>query len=172
MLTALTIGLVILSIMLHELGHALAMRKYGVPLAEMGFGLPIGPKLTFSGGWWNKFGEDFKFMFYFNPLGAYVKPKNEEDAVKQTELKALREQATQKPAISIEQARIDRKVTKAKATKRRRELEQEIKTPTVCPWCEKPFLKTARNQKFCCIEHSGQHRRFYQRLKYLERKAA
>ena len=66
------IALLVLTLVLalHEGGHALAMRKYGIPIAKAGLGIPI-PYLTLSFKWPRIFGQT---VITLSPiiLGAYV----------------------------------------------------------------------------------------------------
>ncbi len=67
-----TLLLFLASISLHELGHALAMRRYGVPITEISL-LGFGPKL-FSFKMKKLFGET-PLSIRLIPLGAFVAPE-------------------------------------------------------------------------------------------------
>ena len=75
MLIALALFLFILALAFHEVGHALAMRKYGVTVKTLGIGLPIFPKLTLNIGFTRRiFGEQFRIVLSPWIIGAYVEP--------------------------------------------------------------------------------------------------
>jgi membrane-associated protease RseP (regulator of RpoE activity) len=70
-----TIGIILflLSLSVHELGHAFAMRRYNVPIKEIsifGMGKTV---LTFK---WRKFFGEVPIHIKLIPLGAYVRPEN------------------------------------------------------------------------------------------------
>lgn len=70
MFIALTAFLVIFSLFLHELGHALYMKKYGVPIETFSIGLPFPIALRFRS---KKFLNGALIQFTPLLLGAYVK---------------------------------------------------------------------------------------------------
>lgn len=73
MYIALTVALVLFSIVLHELGHAFAMWSRGVEIEAMGFWFgPFGLKLTL-GPFTCRFGNNVRFTLGLLPLGAYVR---------------------------------------------------------------------------------------------------
>ena len=62
---------IILAYFVHEcFGHAVAMKRSGVAVKQIGFGLPFGPKITFpmKGKW---LGTDF-VLYYLCPFGAFT----------------------------------------------------------------------------------------------------
>lgn len=67
--TLIAILLVLTSISLHEVGHAVAMNHYGIKINRAGLGLSVGPHLTLKL-------RRFDFPITFSPLliGAYVQP--------------------------------------------------------------------------------------------------
>jgi membrane-associated protease RseP (regulator of RpoE activity) len=75
---AVAIGLIVLVVLAHELGHVFAMRRYGIRIAELGIGLPFAPKLSVACG--NRFlGPEFRLVITPWLVGAYVKPEGNED---------------------------------------------------------------------------------------------
>lgn len=72
MLLTLAITLFVLSIVFHELGHFVAMRRCGVIVTEMGLGLPIGRGLGFTIG--KDTPHPLKLSLYPLLLGAFVRP--------------------------------------------------------------------------------------------------
>lgn len=84
MFIAMAIGLMILSLAVHELGHAWAMHSTGVKLSEIGFGIPISriPHLKFKVRRRN--GESLAICLHPLILGAYVKTPDEEQARMET----------------------------------------------------------------------------------------
>lgn len=71
MLLTLAISLFVLSVVFHELGHFVAMRRCGVYVTEMGLGMPIGPGLSFTVG--KDTPHPLKFSLYPLLLGAFVR---------------------------------------------------------------------------------------------------
>lgn len=75
--TLLALLLIFFSIMMHELGHAIAMYRRGVAIEEIGFGMkiPFLPKIS----WTFKLKKFPSILFRINPvpLGAFVKPKEQ-----------------------------------------------------------------------------------------------
>ncbi|MDD3035431.1 MAG: M50 family metallopeptidase [Candidatus Saccharimonadaceae bacterium] len=71
------VGLIILVILVvvHELGHAVAARRNGVVVEEFGIGLP-------PTGWGKKLKNGVLFTLNWLPLGGYVKLQGEHDAAK------------------------------------------------------------------------------------------
>jgi hypothetical protein len=71
MFTFVSVALVVLALFAHEyLGHAKAIRKAGVCVSKIAFGLPYGPKISFPlGGKWT--GTDF-VIYYLCPFGAFT----------------------------------------------------------------------------------------------------
>lgn len=73
MFFAIFIFLIMVALLVHELSHGKAMRKYGIEVPEAGLGLPIPylPSLAI------RLSNDFTFRIHLFLLGAYVSPKNE-----------------------------------------------------------------------------------------------
>lgn len=67
MYTALALLLLILCLVVHEAGHAIAMRRFGVEIQSAGIG--FGPSLHFHPNWIS-----FPLALGLLPVGAYVKP--------------------------------------------------------------------------------------------------
>lgn len=65
-----TIVLVFASLVFHEMGHAAELKRNGIKIKEMGFGLRIGPSKVFRS---KKIPYDLRF--YAIPLMAYVRPE-------------------------------------------------------------------------------------------------
>ena len=65
--------LLVLLVVLHELGHAIAARRNGVVVEEFGIGFP--PR-----AWARKLGNGVLFTLNWLPLGGYVKLQGEHDA--------------------------------------------------------------------------------------------
>ncbi|NTU98867.1 site-2 protease family protein, partial [Candidatus Falkowbacteria bacterium] len=63
--------ILVVAMVCHEAGHAVAMRKAGVEIDEFGIGLPFLPALTIK-----FYSQYFRWNFTLSPilLGAYVKP--------------------------------------------------------------------------------------------------
>lgn len=59
-------------ILLHELGHFLAARLFGIEVEEFGFGLP--PKMLTLFHW-----KETEFTLNWLPIGGFVRPKGEND---------------------------------------------------------------------------------------------
>jgi regulator of sigma E protease len=59
-------------ILLHELGHFLAARYFGIEVEEFGFGLP--PKILTLFHW-----KETEFTLNWLPIGGFVRPKGEND---------------------------------------------------------------------------------------------
>jgi regulator of sigma E protease len=59
-------------ILLHELGHFLAARFFGIEVEEFGFGLP--PKMFSLFHW-----KETEFTLNWLPIGGFVRPKGEND---------------------------------------------------------------------------------------------
>jgi len=80
MLITLTIILILLSIVAHEFGHAIAMRRYNIPIKEMGLGFPVWklPYLSFR----LSNGTPFKIHLFI--LGGYVKPEDDAEEKMET----------------------------------------------------------------------------------------
>jgi membrane-associated protease RseP (regulator of RpoE activity) len=80
MYLALTFLFFFLAIAFHELGHALAMRKYGIKVETLGIGMPMSPKLIFRPAIGEKiFGEGFSLMITPWLIGAFVKPADKDE---------------------------------------------------------------------------------------------
>lgn len=75
MYTLLTLFLVLLGIVLHELAHGLNMRKRGVRIAMVGLGLPIRPRFVIPAG---KFGLPFAVSLSPILVVAFVNPVPED----------------------------------------------------------------------------------------------
>lgn len=75
MYITLIIALLLLAILFHELGHALAMKRYKVEVAELGIGLPFAPQVSIESPWIEKLLNPCA-SFTVSPwlIGAYVKP--------------------------------------------------------------------------------------------------
>ncbi|NTW14576.1 MAG: site-2 protease family protein [Candidatus Moranbacteria bacterium] len=79
MYIALTFVLILLALVFHELGHALAMRKYGIRVETLGIGIPMNPKITFHPKIGKKlFGEQFSLVLSPWLLGAFVKSSGDD----------------------------------------------------------------------------------------------
>jgi len=78
MFFAIFIILILVALVVHELSHGMAMRRYGVEVPEAGLGLPI-PRLPSLA---IKFSSGFTFRIHPFLLGAYVRPKSSEDIEK------------------------------------------------------------------------------------------
>lgn len=57
----------------HEAGHALALRRYGVPIVEAGLGLPFGPRITLK----PTRRRPFRLSISLLLVGAYVTPDSD-----------------------------------------------------------------------------------------------
>ncbi|HUZ92558.1 MAG TPA: site-2 protease family protein [Candidatus Paceibacterota bacterium] len=75
MFIAITVALVLISVVLHELGHAFAMRSKGIDIEAIGLGL--GPAIATFGPFRCRFGSATTFSLRLLPIGAYVKPSGE-----------------------------------------------------------------------------------------------
>ncbi len=73
------ISLIILfAVLVHEIGHLIAMRKCGVWVTELGIGLPVGPRIgwTFPSRKYTR--KTFRVSFYpLLLLGAFTRPEDE-----------------------------------------------------------------------------------------------
>ena len=77
----LALFLIVLAIPLHELGHAIYMKKYGIPIAVFSFGLPFPVNLQIK---CKRFLGNTVFQITPLLIGAYVKTRNERDIEKLT----------------------------------------------------------------------------------------
>ncbi len=78
MYLTLALFLIIAAIFFHELGHALAMRRYDVRIAELGIGLPFAPRIVIRNNWTKHLlGPGARMSFSPWILGAYVKEVDE-----------------------------------------------------------------------------------------------
>lgn len=78
MVYAFALFLVFLAILVHEIGHAIAMIKTGVGVKELGIGMPYGPCISHTFVSTKNPDETFKLSLY--PLlliGAFVQPRHE-----------------------------------------------------------------------------------------------
>jgi membrane-associated protease RseP (regulator of RpoE activity) len=73
------IGLIILfAVLVHEIGHLIAMRKCGVWVNELGIGLPVGPRIGWTFNSKKYSGKTFRVSCYpLLLLGAFVRPEDE-----------------------------------------------------------------------------------------------
>lgn len=76
MYVALGIFIIIFSIIIHELAHAVEMRRNGILIKEIGLGIPI-PKITFS--FFDKWFFSCKISISPLIIGAFVKPFSDEE---------------------------------------------------------------------------------------------
>ncbi len=73
MYVSLGVFLIVLAILFHEAGHALAMRRHGIVVSELGIGLPFGPRIEIESEFLKRlFGERFRLVFTLALIGAYV----------------------------------------------------------------------------------------------------
>ncbi|OGZ05449.1 MAG: hypothetical protein A3C93_01115 [Candidatus Lloydbacteria bacterium RIFCSPHIGHO2_02_FULL_54_17] len=84
-MTYVWIGLIILfAVLIHEVGHLIAMRKCGVWVDELGVGLPWGPRIGWTFPSKKYPGKSFAVSLYpLLLLGAFVKPENEGKGMKE-----------------------------------------------------------------------------------------
>lgn len=75
MYLTLIIVLIFLAVLFHELGHAMAMKRYKVEVAELGIGLPFAPQWAIESEWIERLLGPCSCIT-FSPwlIGAYVKP--------------------------------------------------------------------------------------------------
>jgi membrane-associated protease RseP (regulator of RpoE activity) len=78
MIYAFALFLVFLAVLIHEIGHAIAMIKTGVGVKELGIGLPLGPHLSYTFVSKKDPDETFKISLYPLLIGAFVRPQHEE----------------------------------------------------------------------------------------------
>jgi membrane-associated protease RseP (regulator of RpoE activity) len=78
MIYAFALFLVFLAVLVHEMGHAIAMIKTGVGVKELGMGMPLGPCLSYTFVSKQNPDETFKLSLYPLLLGAFVRPRHEE----------------------------------------------------------------------------------------------
>lgn len=78
MVYAFALFLVFLAILIHEIGHAIAMIKTGVGVKELGMGMPLGPRLSYTFDSAKNSGETFTLSLYPLLIGAFVRPRHEE----------------------------------------------------------------------------------------------
>jgi Zn-dependent protease len=73
--TTMAVVLFLCTLIAHEAAHALALRKLGIPIVEVGVGLPIPPSFTFRPTW-------LPFRVSLSPwlIGAYVMPDPKREA--------------------------------------------------------------------------------------------
>ncbi len=78
MIYAFALFLVFLAVIVHEIGHIIAMNRTGIGAKEFGIGLPIGPRLFHTFVSKNNPSETFTLSLYLLLLGAFVRPRHEE----------------------------------------------------------------------------------------------
>lgn len=78
MIYAFALFLVFLAIIVHEVGHVIAMNNTGVEAKELGIGLPFGPCLSHTFVSKKDPNETFTLSLYPLLLGAFVRPRHEE----------------------------------------------------------------------------------------------
>lgn len=78
MIYAFALFLVFLAILVHEIGHIVAMNRTGIGAKELGIGLPFGPHLSHTFVSKNNPSETFTLSLYPLLLGAFVRPRHEE----------------------------------------------------------------------------------------------
>lgn len=73
-LTLFTVALFLASVLAHEAAHALAMRRNGIAIEELGLGAPFGPRLVLPAG-------RLPFRLSFSPIliMAYVRPVKKDE---------------------------------------------------------------------------------------------
>lgn len=77
MIYAFALSLLFLAVLVHEIGHAIAMIKTGVGVRELGIGLPYGPRLACNFTARNAPNETFTLSIYPLLIGAFVRPMHE-----------------------------------------------------------------------------------------------
>lgn len=80
MVFALALFLIFLTILIHEVGHAIAMNKTGVGVAELGIGIgkPNWPRISHTFVSKKNPSETFTLSLYPFLIGAFVRPRHEE----------------------------------------------------------------------------------------------
>lgn len=78
MIYAFALFLVFLAVLVHEIGHMIAMHRTGIGAKELGIGLPIGPRIFHTFVSKNNPSETFTLSLYLLLLGAFVRPRHEE----------------------------------------------------------------------------------------------
>lgn len=77
MIYAFALFLVLLSLIAHECGHAIAMWRTGVGVKEMGLGLPFGPHLSYTLPGAGDPEKSCTLSLYPLLMGAFVRPRDE-----------------------------------------------------------------------------------------------
>jgi membrane-associated protease RseP (regulator of RpoE activity) len=75
--TTCSVILIVGVVVAHEAGHVRALRRYGMPVRQVGLGLPVGPRWVFRPR-----RASFELVVSLALIGVYVRPKHPEEAKK------------------------------------------------------------------------------------------